>query len=113
LQAQHRSLEWLDVPPAEGLLAVNFGKILERLSDGRIKATRHRVIGFGRERKSIPFFYEPRADAEFRPLPVGEAGSFEPFFYGDYLWDTTTKFVEFWGLEELRKPLRERKGPRG
>ncbi len=112
LQAQHRSFEWLDVPPAEGLLAVNFGKILERLSDGRIKATRHRVIGFGRERKSIPFFYEPRADAEFRPLPVGEAGSFEPFFYGDYLWATTTKFVEFRGLEELRTPLREQKGPR-
>jgi isopenicillin N synthase-like dioxygenase len=113
LQAQHRSLEWLDVPPAEGLLAVNFGKILERLSDGRIKATRHRVIGFGCERKSIPFFYEPRADAEFRPLPVGASGSFEPFFYGDYLWTTTTKFVEFRGLEELRKPLRERIDPRG
>jgi isopenicillin N synthase-like dioxygenase len=106
LQAQHRSLAWLDVPPAEGLLAVNFGKILERLSAGRIKATRHRVIGYGRERKSIPFFYEPRADAEFRPLFSEESGSFEPFFYGDYLWVTTTKFVEFNGLEGLRKPLR-------
>jgi isopenicillin N synthase-like dioxygenase len=71
------------------------------------------VIGFGCERKSIPFFYEPRADAEFRPLPVGASGSFEPFFYGDYLWTTTTKFVEFKGLEELRKPLRERIDPRG
>jgi isopenicillin N synthase-like dioxygenase len=106
LQAQHRSLEWLAVPPAEGLLAVNFGKVLERLSAGRIKATRHRVIGYGRERKSLPFFYEPRADAELRPLPLEWAGSFEPFFYGDYLWATTTKFVEFKGLEGLRKPLR-------
>jgi isopenicillin N synthase-like dioxygenase len=106
LQAQHRSRDWLDVPPAEGLLAVNFGKILERLSAGRIKATRHRVIGYGRERKSIPFFYEPRADAEFRALPAEWAGSFEPFFYGDYLWAITTKFVEFKGLEGLRKPLR-------
>jgi isopenicillin N synthase-like dioxygenase len=106
LQAQHRSGEWLDVPPTEGLLAVNFGKILERLSAGQIKATRHRVIGYGRERKSLPFFYEPRADAEFRPLPAEWAGSFEPFFYGDYLWATTTKFVEFKGQEELRKPLR-------
>jgi isopenicillin N synthase-like dioxygenase len=64
------------------------------------------VIGYGRERKSIPFFYEPRANAEFRPLPLGWAGSFEPFFYGDYLWAATTKFVEFKGLEGLRKPLR-------
>jgi isopenicillin N synthase-like dioxygenase len=106
LQAQHRNGEWLDVPPAEGLLAVNFGKILERLSAGRIRATRHRVLGYGRERRSIPFFYEPRADAEFRPLPTSEAGSFEPFFYGDYLWATTTKFVEFKGLEGLRRPQR-------
>jgi isopenicillin N synthase-like dioxygenase len=106
LQAQHRSGEWLDVPPAEGLLAVNFGKILERLSVGRIRATRHRVIGYGRERKSIPFFYEPRADAEFRPLPSDTSDSFEPFFYGDYLWATTTKFVEFRHLEGLRKPRR-------
>jgi isopenicillin N synthase-like dioxygenase len=113
LQAQHRSLEWLDVPPAEGLLAVNFGKILERLSAGRIKATRHRVIGCGRERKSIPFFYEPRADAEFRPLPSDRPGSFEPFFYGDYLWAITTKFVEFKGLEGLRQPLRVQETPRG
>ena len=113
LQAQHRSLEWLDVPPAEGLLAVNFGKVLERLSAGRIKATRHRVIGYGSERKSIPFFYEPRADAEFRPLPSDCSGSFEPFFYGDYLWATTTKFVEFKGLEGLRQPLRVQETLRG
>jgi isopenicillin N synthase-like dioxygenase len=112
LQAQHRSREWLDVPPAEGLLAVNFGEILERLSAGRIKATRHRVIGYGSERKSIPFFYEPRADAEFRPLPLGWADDFEPFFYGDFLWATTTKFVEFKGLEGLRKPLRPQKAIR-
>jgi len=58
------------------------------------------------ERKSIPFFYEPRADAEFRLLPADRAGSFEPFFYGDYLWATATKFVEFQGLEGLRKPRR-------
>ena len=113
LQAQHRGLEWLDVPPAEGLLAVNFGKVLERLSAGRIKATRHRVIGYGSERKSIPFFYEPRADAEFRPLPSDCSGSFEPFFYGDYLWATTTKFVEFKGLEGLRQPLRVQETLRG
>lgn len=112
LQAQHRSLEWLDVPPAEDLLAVNFGKILERLSAGRIKATRHRVIGTGRERKSIPFFYEPRTDAEFRPLCTEGTGSFEPFFYGDYLWAATTKFVEFKDMEGLRQPLRAQKDPR-
>jgi isopenicillin N synthase-like dioxygenase len=75
-------------------------------SAGRIAATEHRVIGTGRERMSIPFFYEARADAEIRPLPMDAADAFEPFLYGDHLWATTTKFVEFKGMEPLRKPLR-------
>jgi hypothetical protein len=45
-----------------------------------------------------------RADAEIRPLPM-DGASFEPFFYGDYLWATTTQFVEFKGMESLRKPM--------
>jgi isopenicillin N synthase-like dioxygenase len=106
LQARHRDGTWLDVPPTDEGLAVNFGKVLERWCGGRIKATEHRVIGTGRERMSIPFFYEARADAEIRPLPMDGAALFEPFFYGDYLWATTTQFVEFKGMESLRKPIR-------
>jgi isopenicillin N synthase-like dioxygenase len=106
LQARHRSGEWTDVPPAEGTLAVNFGKVLEHWSAGRIKATEHRVIGAGLERMSVPFFYEARADAEIRPLPLDRGDAFEPFLYGDYLWATTTQFVEFKGMESLRMPTR-------
>lgn len=106
LQARGRHGDWMDVPSLEGALAVNFGKVLERWSAGRIKATEHRVIGSGETRMSIPFFYEARADAEIRPLPVDPADSFEPFLYGDYLWATTTQFVEFKGMEGLRTPRR-------
>jgi isopenicillin N synthase-like dioxygenase len=106
LQARHSSGEWLDVPPREGSLAVNFGKVLERWSGGQIRATEHRVVGYGRERRSIPYFHEARADAEIAPLPLAGAASFAPFLYGDYLWATTTKFVEFKGMEGLRKPRR-------
>jgi len=106
LQARHRNGQWMDVPPAEGTLAVNFGKVLERWSAGRIKATEHRVIGSGLERMSVPFFYEARADAEIRPLPFDDPGAFQPFLYGDYLWATTTRFVEFKGMESLRTPTR-------
>jgi isopenicillin N synthase-like dioxygenase len=105
LQARHSSGEWVDVPPREETLVVNFGKVLERWTGGHIKATEHRVIGNGRERHSIPFFYEACAAAEIAPLPLANAAQFEPFLYGDYLWATTTQFVEFAGLEQLRKPL--------
>jgi isopenicillin N synthase-like dioxygenase len=106
LQARDRHGAWIDVPLLEGALAVNFGKVLERWSAGRIQATEHRVIGNGEPRMSIPFFYEARADAEIRPLPLDAAASFEPFLYGDYLWATTTQFVEFKGMEKLRAPRR-------
>jgi isopenicillin N synthase-like dioxygenase len=111
LQARHLNGEWIDVPPIEGGLAVNFGKVLERWCGGRIKATEHRVIGTGVERMSIPFFYEARADAEISPLPLDGAAPFEPFYYGDHLWATTTQFVEFKGMESLRTPRRHRDPP--
>jgi isopenicillin N synthase-like dioxygenase len=85
---------------------VNFGQVLERWSGGRIRATEHRVLGSGQERCSIPFFYEARAEAEIRPLPTDDPASFEPFLYGDHLWARMTSFVEFAGMQGLRRPAR-------
>ena len=101
LQARARDGRWIDVPPAEGTLAVNFGGLLARWTGGRIKATEHRVLSPGRERFSIPFFYEPRVDAVIRPLPGGP--QFESFTYGDHLWSAMTKFIEFRDLKDIRK----------
>jgi isopenicillin N synthase-like dioxygenase len=104
LQARAVDGAWIDVPPEEGALAVNFGKLLETWTGSRIRATEHRVIGRGEERYSIPFFYDARADALIEPLPLSGAPRFTPFYFGDYLWSTMTKFVEFHGLEGLRRP---------
>ena len=109
LQARAADGAWVDVPPEEGTLAVNFGKLLERWTGGRIKATEHRVIGqaedgMSKARHSIPFFYEPRADARIAPLPLPGIEPFAPFEYGDHLWAAMTRFVEFRGLENLRPP---------
>jgi isopenicillin N synthase-like dioxygenase len=106
LQAKHRDGSWIDIPPEDGTLAVNFGKVLERWTAGRVRATVHRVLGSGQERYSIPFFYEPRPDAVIAPLPLPEGEVFQPFYYGDHLWETITKHnVEFRGIGHLRKPL--------
>ena len=113
LQARTRDGRWVDVAPQDNSLVVNFGQVLERWSGGRIKATEHRVVGTGQERYSIPYFYEARADAEIGPLPMDDPKSFEPFLYGDYLWARISKFVEFRGMESLRKPLRSARCPSG
>ena len=107
LQALSHDGTWIDVEPKEGTLAINFGKVLDRWTGGRIKATEHRVLGSGQDRCSIPFFYEPRVDAEISPLPIAGAAPFEPFYYGDHLWASSMKFVEFAGMEHLRPPLRK------
>ncbi len=102
LQARSRGGQWIDVPPLEGTLVVNFGQVLEQWSAGRIRATEHRVLGSGLERFSIPFFYEARADATIAPLPVDRPDLFTPFEYGDFLWKRMTSFVEFQGMERER-----------
>jgi len=106
LQARTLAGEWIDVPPANGTLAVNFGQLLERWTGGRVRATRHRVIAPKTPRFSIPFFHEPRVDAEIAPLPLPGVEPFEPFLYGDYLWESATNFVEMSGLKHLRQPRR-------
>lgn len=108
LQAQHPDGHWLDVPPEEGSLAVNFGRVLQLWTGGRVRATPHRVIGNGQERYSIPYFHEAAVDALIAPLPLDGTQAFEPFFFGDFLWDTTTRFVEQRGIAHLRPP----RGPR-
>jgi isopenicillin N synthase-like dioxygenase len=102
LEVEDRAGTWIGVPPTEGTLVVNFGKLLERWTGGRVRATRHRVVGSGAERFSVPFFYEPAVDAVIAPLELGE--SFTPVTYGDHLWEATTKFIEQRGIAHLRKP---------
>ncbi|MBV8449085.1 MAG: isopenicillin N synthase family oxygenase [Hyphomicrobiales bacterium] len=104
LQALAASGEWVDVPPREGSVAVNFGGLLERWTGGRIKATQHRVLSPGRPRHSIPFFYEPRVDAIIEPLPLPGVEAFAPFVYGDHLWQSMLKFATYKGMDAMRKP---------
>jgi isopenicillin N synthase-like dioxygenase len=107
LQARSAEGRWVDVSPLDRALVVNFGQVLERWCGGRIRATEHRVLGSHLERFSIPFFYEARADATIGPLPIDDADSFEPFLFGDYLWERIVRFVEFRGMESMRRPTRQ------
>lgn len=102
LQAETPDGGWIDVPPAPGGLVVNFGQMLGDWSVGRIRATPHRVLGGAAERHSVPFFYEPAADAVIAPLFPDEAPDAETFVYGDFLWERMTAFPAFHGV--TRRP---------
>jgi len=65
------SLDWLPIEPIPGYFIVNFGTVAHYVSEGRLRATLHRVvIKNSREpRYSLPFFHEPPMN--FRLLPNG------------------------------------------
>jgi isopenicillin N synthase-like dioxygenase len=81
---------WLDAPPRAGSFVLNIGDIGERWSNGILRSTPHRVVNrTGRDRYSIPYFFDPAADAVVSPLaacvPDGAEPRFDAVTYGDYL----------------------------
>ena len=54
---------WMSVAPRPGSLVVNIGELLSRVTNRKFKATRHRVRDIGKDRYSVPFFFEPRFDS--------------------------------------------------
>ncbi|KAJ3877789.1 hypothetical protein F5051DRAFT_248664 [Lentinula edodes] len=78
LQAQNLRGEWIDVPPKPDTFVINFGRSLEFVTQGVVRATSHRVLAPPLESKtprySIPFFYsgmdlEVRVDGSALKMP--------------------------------------------
>ncbi|MEH6758533.1 MAG: 2-oxoglutarate and iron-dependent oxygenase domain-containing protein [Parasphingorhabdus sp.] len=65
---------WRPVTPKPGELAVNIGDMLQRLTNGRLPSTTHRVVNPAPERRvhsrySMPFFLHFRPDYLIETLP--------------------------------------------
>ena len=71
LEVRLRGGGWLPVTAEPGTFIINFGEMLEMWTDGRVKATPHRVRGSAEERLSIPLFYNPNHDANVAPMSSG------------------------------------------
>ena len=98
LQVQNRrSLEWHDVPHNPSAFVINTGLALEYLTNGRMKATNHRVLFNQEERISIPFFFEPSYDFILDPkyLDIDENLIYNINNYEDFLTNSLKKFVEY------------------
>lgn len=69
LQLLARNGEWIDPPVVEDRFIVIVGDMLERLTNGTLRATRHRVLDTEWERLSLILFNAFDADAVIAPLP--------------------------------------------
>lgn len=67
-----RQGQWIEVPPLAGAFIVNIGELLEFATGGYLRATEHRVNldGANTERLSVPYFFNPRLDAQIPVLPL-------------------------------------------
>jgi isopenicillin N synthase-like dioxygenase len=63
---------WIDVPARDGTFIVNIGELLEVATGGYLRATEHRVhlSRPARPRISVPYFFNPRLDAQIPVLSL-------------------------------------------
>lgn len=62
----------LAAEPRPGTYLMNIGEMLQRATDGFLRATRHRVVSPppGRERLSLAYFPHPKYEANFEPVAL-------------------------------------------
>lgn len=86
--------KWIPVSPQPGELVVNIGDMLQRLTNGQLPSTSHRVVNpprerWGLSRYSMPFFLHFRSDFRIEALPgtvpPGEQPKWPPCTADEYL----------------------------
>jgi len=86
LEAQTISGDWISVNANPGEFIINFGEMLQIWTEGRVRATPHRVRGSNEERISVPLFFNPNYDTNVAPM-----GADHVVLAGDHL---TKRFNE-------------------
>jgi len=94
LELKTKDGRWIPVSPKEGELVINIGDMLQRLTNGRLRSTSHRVVNPAPDRASharysMPFFLHFRPDFVIEALegtvPEGEEPKWPPISSHDYL----------------------------
>jgi isopenicillin N synthase-like dioxygenase len=90
---------WIDVPWLPYSFVVNTGDVMSRWTNGRWKATPHRVVNppadmaAASARQSIAFFHQPNPDLLVTPVPSCEGRAlFEPLRCGDHIMAKELRF---------------------
>ena len=94
LELKTKDGRWIPVSPKEGELVINIGDMLQRLTNGKLRSTSHRVVNPAPDRASharysMPFFLHFRPDFVIEALegtvPEGEEPKWPPISSHEYL----------------------------
>lgn len=88
--------QWIDAPPVSGTFVVNIGDMFARWTNDLYRSTLHRVVNLsGRDRYSIPFFFEGNPGHPVSALPgcvaAGEAPRYTVTTVSDHLMEMYRK----------------------
>lgn len=99
LQVQNTKKEWIDVPINPNAFVVNIGLCLQHWTNDQLIATNHRVLFTRKERFSIPFFTEAKANALIDCTPFARAANQSPLHpvrtYEEFILESNKRFKEY------------------
>lgn len=99
LQVMGKDGVYMDVPPIPGGYVINVGELMKRWTNGRFKATVHRVIHTkNAPRISMPLFCNPDFNTTVDPAQLGvEEAKYTPVTSGEFLISRFQKTRKLWG----------------
>ena len=104
LEVMGKDGKWIAVTPLRGSYVINIGELMKRWTNGRFKATVHRVVHLqDKSRYSMPLFCNPnfRTTVDPRDLGVSDADAmYAPVISGEFLLSRFKATRKLWGAEE-------------
>jgi isopenicillin N synthase-like dioxygenase len=103
LEVMGKDGAYFSVPPVRGSYVINIGELMKRWTNGRFKATIHRVVHLqDKPRYSMPLFCNPnfRTTVDPRDLGISDAeAKYPPVMSGDFLLGRFKATRKLWGAE--------------
>jgi isopenicillin N synthase-like dioxygenase len=104
LEVMGKDGQWISAAPLRGSFVINIGELMKRWTNGRFKATVHRVVHLrDMPRYSMPLFCNPnfRTRVDPRDLGVSDAqAQYEPVMSGEFLMSRFKATRKLWGAEK-------------
>jgi isopenicillin N synthase-like dioxygenase len=84
--------EWIVAPPIENTFIVNLGEMMKLLTNDQFASALHRVVNrYGRQRFSVPYFFNPDYETQLSTLDryIDEAhpAQFKPIHVGQHMFN--------------------------
>jgi isopenicillin N synthase-like dioxygenase len=106
LEVMGKDGNWFPVPPLRGSFVINIGELMKRWTNGRFKATVHRVVYLrNKSRYSMPLFCNPDFRTIVDPRDLGIAAGdalYPPIQSGEFLLQRFKATRKLWGAERSK-----------